>query len=73
MEFRTMTKRISDRREAPVIEDVAVASDAPAWSRDDGKNEWVKTRRLAQVWMDRIYARGYVAVDGNDVAERNAR
>jgi DNA polymerase-1 len=66
MEFRTMTKRISDKLgvEAPVIEDVAVASDAPAQVPFDAeKYEWVKDAAALQVWMDRIYARGYVAVD----------
>jgi DNA polymerase-1 len=66
MEFRTMTKRISDKLgvEAPVIEDVAVASDAPAQVAFDAeKYEWVKDAAALQVWIDRIYARGYVAVD----------
>ena len=66
MEFRTMTKRISDKLgvEAPVIEDVAVASDAPAQVAFDAeKYEWVKDAAALQVWIDRIYACGYVAVD----------
>jgi DNA polymerase-1 len=66
MEFRTMTKRISEKLgvEAPVIEDVAVASDAPTQVAFDAeKYEWVKDAAALQVWIDRIYARGYVAVD----------
>jgi DNA polymerase-1 len=66
MEFRTMTKRISDKLgvEAPVIEDVAMTSDAPAQVAFDAeKYEWVKDVAALQVWVDRIYARGYVAVD----------
>jgi DNA polymerase-1 len=66
MEFRTMTKRISDKLgvEAPVIEDVAMTSDAPAQVAFDAeKYEWVKDVAALQVWIDRVYARGYVAVD----------
>ncbi|AGI66390.1 DNA polymerase I [Octadecabacter antarcticus 307] len=66
MEFRTMTKRISDKLgvAAPAVADVAVAADAPEQPAFDAeKYEWVKDAAALQVWIDQIYARGYVAVD----------
>ncbi|WP_438960460.1 DNA polymerase I [Nereida sp.] len=69
MEFRTLTRRIADTlgAEAPTIEDTPAASaDAPeaeAVPFDAAAYEWVKTPEALQLWIDRIYARGYVAVD----------
>ena len=66
MEFRTMTKRVSEKLgvEAPVVNDFAVAADVPRQPAFDAdKYEWVKDVAALHVWIDRIYARGYVAVD----------
>ena len=69
MEFRTLTRRIADTlgAEAPTIEDTpATSADAPeaeAVPFDAAAYEWVKTPEALQLWIDRIYARGYVAVD----------
>jgi DNA polymerase-1 len=69
MEFRTLTKRVATLfgKEAPVIKDAApTASDLPALesvSFDHSKYEQVENAPQLQVWIDRIYARGYVAVD----------
>ena len=69
MEFRTLTRRIADTlgAEAPTIEDTPAASaDAPeaeAVPFDAAGYEWVKTPEALQLWIERIYARGYVAVD----------
>jgi DNA polymerase-1 len=70
MEFRTLTKRIADQFgvEAPVItdapatqtDDEAQAADVPF---DTAKYEQVSDAAALQVWIDRIYERGYVAVD----------
>ncbi|MCZ4351808.1 DNA polymerase I [Roseovarius aestuarii] len=69
MEFRTLTKRIADAMgaEPPVIEDEpakvadAAAPDMPDISVADYRQ--VSDAAELQVWLDRIYARGYVAVD----------
>ena len=69
MEFRTLTRRIADTlgAEAPTIEDTpATSADVPeaeAVPFDAAAYEWVKTPEALQLWIDRIYARGYVAVD----------
>ncbi|MBU2994309.1 DNA polymerase I [Octadecabacter sp. 1_MG-2023] len=69
MEFRTIVKRIAEKLnvEAPVIEDAVqqpTAEDAPELPPFDAdKYEWVKDATALQAWIDRIYARGYVAVD----------
>ena len=69
MEFRTLTKRVATLfgKEAPVIKDAApTASDLPVLesvSFDHSKYEQVENAAQLQVWIDRIYARGYVAVD----------
>ena len=67
MEFRTLSKRVADNLgvEAPVIEepkaeDVPEAEDIPF----DAENyEQVGDAEALQVWIDRIYERGYVAID----------
>ncbi|NSX53897.1 DNA polymerase I [Parasulfitobacter algicola] len=70
MEFRTLSKRIATALdvEPPVIADVDPAGanpvDAPEalpFKPDD--YEWVRDAAGLQVWIDRIYERGYVAVD----------
>jgi DNA polymerase-1 len=69
MEFRTLTKRVASQfgAEPPVIKEAAqVASDLPeleAVPFDHSKYEQVENAAQLQVWIDRIYARGYVAVD----------
>jgi DNA polymerase-1 len=69
MEFRTLTRRIADTlgAEAPIIEDAPAASagatKAEAVPFDAAGYEWVKSPEALQLWIDRIYARGYVAVD----------
>ena len=66
MEFRTMTKRVSEKLgfEAPVVTDGAVTAGAPKQPAFDAeKYEWVKDAAALHVWIERIYARGYVAVD----------
>ena len=69
MEFRTLTKRVATLfgKETPVIKDAApTASDLPVLesvSFDHSKYEQVENAAQLQVWIDRIYARGYVAVD----------
>ena len=70
MEFRTLSKRVADRLgvEAPVIEDAPVATpgedSAPDWPAiDPAGYERVGDMAALQVWIDRIMARGYVAID----------
>ncbi len=69
MEFRTLTKRVATQlnAEAPEIKDAApAAADVPVLETvpfDHSKYEQVENAQQLQVWIDRIYARGYVAVD----------
>jgi len=69
MEFRTLSKRLAEKLkvEAPVIAEPTIAvavSDAPQASAiDPSKYETIRDGASLQVWVDRIYARGYVAVD----------
>lgn len=67
MEFRTVLKRIADRMgvAAPVIAEAAVPEMAApeAVPFDAEKYEHVSDAAALQLWLDRIYARGYVAVD----------
>ncbi|MCG7572951.1 DNA polymerase I [Phaeobacter sp. CNT1-3] len=71
MEFRTLTKRVSDQLgvEAPAINDTpqsggAEAAEEPAdLSFDADAYEWVKDAEALQRWIDTAYKRGYVAVD----------
>lgn len=68
MEFRTLTKRISEKLgvEAPVIEEVVPASDVEAPempSMDEAVYTSVGDAETLQKWIDQIYERGYVAVD----------
>ncbi|MFN3210381.1 MAG: DNA polymerase I [Roseovarius sp.] len=70
MEFRTLTKRIADALdvEAPTIPEPAAPApgedSAPDWPPiDPAKYERVSDMQTLQGWIDRITARGYVAVD----------
>ncbi len=66
MEFRTLTKRVADslKVEPPAApEAAAVAEDTPALPFDHSKYENVSTEAALQTWIDRVYARGYVAID----------
>jgi DNA polymerase-1 len=69
MEFRTLTKRIADQLgveapvipDAPAVESAAQAAEQPAF--DPANYECVRDAAALQVWIDRIYERGWVAVD----------
>lgn len=70
MEFRTLTKRIADALdvEAPAIPEPTAPESgedsAPDWPPiDPAKYERVSDMDALQGWIDRIIARGYVAVD----------
>ena len=71
MEFRTLSKRIADAlgAEVPVIPDTNPAGadpidTAPDWPAIDPEGyEHVATMEALTAWVDRINARGYVAVD----------
>ena len=69
MEFRTLSKRLSEKLgvEAPTIAEPEVqqaAIEAPAAvAFDASKYETIRDAVALQAWIDRIYARGYVAVD----------
>ena len=69
MEFRTLSKRLSEKLgvEAPTIAEPKLqqaAIEAPAEvAFDASKYETIRDAAGLQTWIDRIYARGYVAVD----------
>ena len=72
MEFRTLSKRLAEKLgvQAPVIAEPEVqqsAVEAPeaaaAVAFDAEKYETITDAGGLQTWIDRIYARGYVAVD----------
>ena len=72
MEFRTLSKRLAEKLgvQAPVIAEPEVqqsAVEAPeaaaAVPFDAEKYETITVAAGLQTWIDRIYARGYVAVD----------
>ena len=69
MEFRTLTKRLAEKLkvEAPlIIETVETEgiNDVPqSVLIDPSKYETIRDTVSLQAWIDRIYARGYVAVD----------
>ena len=72
MEFRTLSKRLAEKLgvQAPVIAEPEVqqsAVEAPeaaaAVAFDAEKYETITDAAGLQTWIDRIYARGYVAVD----------
>jgi len=68
MEFRTLTKRIADalKVEAPAIPEPAPSADAPEIEVipfDKAAYTKVGDREPLQTWLDKIYKRGYVAVD----------
>ncbi|WP_377511395.1 DNA polymerase I [Octadecabacter sp. R77987] len=71
MEFRTIVKRISDKLgvEAPAVPDTTPEGANPPGLEakqvpfDAEKYEWVRDSAALQVWIDRAYERGVVAVD----------
>jgi len=69
MEFRTLTKRIADALhiEAPAIPEPTPSADAPAQIEtvpfDQATYTMVGDAPTLQTWIDKIYERGYVAVD----------
>ncbi|KPP89648.1 MAG: DNA polymerase I PolA [Rhodobacteraceae bacterium HLUCCA08] len=68
MEFRTMSRRIADKLGVtpPVIEDTPQEDAAAAPEQlpfTPEAYEWVRDAAALQVWVDRIIARGHVAVD----------
>ena len=71
MEFRTLSKRVAETlgAEAPVIPDTNPAGadpveEAPDWPAiDPEKYERVSDMAALEAWINRIKARGYVAVD----------
>lgn len=66
MEFRTLVRRVADKFgvEAPEMPEAAAPVSAPdAVPFDAEKYEWVKDVEALTKWIDRIYERGYVAVD----------
>ncbi|MCO4847479.1 MAG: DNA polymerase I [Yoonia sp.] len=75
MEFRTILKRVADKfgATAPVIEDAAFAKLAEAVPFNSDAYEKVSDAAALQVWIDRIYARGYVAVDTETTALNEMR
>lgn len=68
MEFRTLTNRVAGKLglDAPEIAQPEGA-DTPATPEmphiDPEKYEWVKDMDALSAWIDRVYARGYVAFD----------
>ena len=66
MEFRTLTKRLAEKLkvEAPLIIESEGINDVPqSVLIDPSKYETIRDTVSLQAWIDRIYARGYVAVD----------
>ena len=69
MEFRTLTKRLAEKLkvEAPLIIETVESegiNDVPqSVLIDPSKYETIRDTASLQAWIDRIYARGYVAVD----------
>ena len=69
MEFRTLTRRIADQlgAEAPVVAEAPAPQTDVATPEmpgfDPANYETVRDAAALQRWIDRIYARGYVAVD----------
>ncbi|MFG6595216.1 DNA polymerase I [Sulfitobacter sp. 1A13368] len=70
MEFRTLSKRVAEvlGREAPAIPDAPApaVADAPQVAEvafDHSQYEQVGDAEALRVWLNRIYERGYVAVD----------
>ena len=66
MEFRTLTKRLAEKLkvEAPLIIESEGINDVPqSVLIDPSKYETIRDTASLQAWIDRIYMRGYVAVD----------
>ena len=75
MEFRTLSARIAGKLgvEAPVIAEPEVADAPPATAAvgfDSQKYECVRDAAALQVWIDRIYQHGWVAVDTARTCEK---
>ncbi len=77
MEFRTITKRISERLgvDAPVIDDTpALAVDAPeAAPIDPSKYVTIRDAATLAAWIEKARKRGYVAVDTETTALNEMR
>lgn len=68
MEFRTIVKRMAEKLnvDAPVVENLPDATDLKGPEMlpfDPDKYEHVSTVEQLSAWIDKIYERGYVAVD----------
>ena len=69
MEFRTLTKRLAEKLKVEVplsidtVESVGINEAPKPILIDPSKYETIRDSACLQVWIDRIYARGYVAVD----------
>ena len=69
MEFRTLTKRLAEKLKVEVpliidtVESVGINEVPQPILIDPSKYETIRDSVCLQVWIDRIYARGYVAVD----------
>ena len=69
MEFRTLTKRLAEKLKVEVpliidtVESVGINDVPQSVLIDPSKYETIRDSACLQVWIDRIYARGYVAVD----------
>ena len=66
MGFSTLTRRVADKMGVvvPEVSEMAAPVSAPdAVPFDTGKYEWVKDVEALTKWIERIYERGYVAVD----------
>ncbi len=77
MEFRTITKRVSERLgvAAPVIEDTpAAAVDVPeAAPIDPSKYVTIRDAETLKAWIAKAHGRGYVAVDTETTALNEMR
>ncbi|MEM8980558.1 MAG: DNA polymerase I [Pseudomonadota bacterium] len=78
MEFRTVTRRVAEALgvEAPTIEVAAPQAEAAqpeAVGFYTESYEWVKEPGQLAAWMERIYARGYLAVDTETTALNEMR
>ncbi|MEM9343426.1 MAG: DNA polymerase I [Pseudomonadota bacterium] len=72
MEFRTITKRVAETLgvEAPTIQEAKPVEDTrpEAPQIDPDSYEWVKDTAALEAWVERIKARGHVALDTETTA-----